>query len=103
VGPPSLTVRLAVDRSHQHSMQPGVEAVEIAESLEVAPGEDEGFLDGVVGEIAVAEHEVGDAEEAANRVSGQDRERIAIPASCLFDQVSPHRLPLLAGSMRRFS
>ena len=54
----ALAVRFPVHAPHEHPMKPRVEPVEISQALQVAPGEDEGLLDGVVREIAVTEGEV---------------------------------------------
>jgi len=101
-GAASFAARLAIHAADQHATQPGVEAVEVAQPPQVAPGQDEGLLDRIVGEIAVAEHELGDVEQSADRFGGEARERFAIASACLLDQVSSHGPPLVAGSMRRF-
>ena len=67
----------------QHPMQPGVEPVGVSKPLQVAPGEDERLLDRVVGEVAVAEHELGDVEQAADRIGREGRERVAVAPACL--------------------
>lgn len=88
----SLAVRLAVDAADEDSMQPGVEPIEITQALQVAPGENQCLLDGVGGEIAVPEHELGDVEEPPDGVRGEARERLAIASSGPFHQLSPHGL-----------
>jgi hypothetical protein len=43
----------------EESLQPGVEAVRIAKTGQVAPGADHGLLDGVARELPVAEDQTG--------------------------------------------
>ena len=76
-------------------MQPGVEPVEVAKPSQVAPGEDEGLLNRIIGEIAVAQHELGNVEQATDRFGCEGCERIAIASACSLDQISPHGSPLV--------
>ena len=72
-------------------MQPGVEAVGIAERGEVAPGGDERLLGGVLGPMVVPQDQTGDGIEPADRGARQLRERPVIACHRPFDQVPMHR------------
>jgi hypothetical protein len=72
-------------------MEPGVEAVEIAQATQVAPRLHQRLLDGIVGEVAVAEHELGDVEEPADRGGSELSERCSIASPRPLDQVSSHQ------------
>jgi hypothetical protein len=56
---PSPTPGEVETRLDGESMQPGIEPVRIAETWQVAPGTDQGLLDGVARELRVPEDEAG--------------------------------------------
>ena len=74
-------------------MDPGLEAIWIAELREPAPGEHEGVLQRVLGEARVAQDPEGDRVERVADLVHQDGERLAISLTGPLDQVSIHLDP----------
>jgi len=64
----------------------------------VAPGKDQRVLDRILGAVAVAEDQVGDAIQPGIRGSHQDRERLVIAGLGSLDELSLH---VVTGSARR--
>ena len=73
-------------------MEPGVEAVRIAESGQVTPGDHQRFLHGILGPIDVAEDPVGEREEAVATNADQVGICLPVPLPCGLDEISVHRL-----------
>ena len=71
--------------------QPRVESVRIAEAPQVAPGDHQRVLQGVLGPIDVAEDPLGDREEPAEARADQVDVRLPITALCRLDEISIHR------------
>ena len=69
----AITRRLGDAGSDEKAMEPGVEAVRIAESGQVTPGDHQRVLHGILGPIDVAEDPLRDREEpvATRRGSGR--------------------------------
>jgi hypothetical protein len=76
-------------------MEPRTETVGVTQAAQVAPCDDESFLDGVLGEIAVVQHQLGDAVEARDPGSGEARERVAVAVLRKFHEISVHPRPLV--------
>jgi hypothetical protein len=72
--------------------EPGIEPVRVTESRQLSPCMDEGFLDGVLGALPVAEDEARDGEEAVARRDRERLEGLVIAATCRFHDISLHRL-----------
>ena len=77
-------------RVHQESMQPRVEAIGIAEGRKVAPGTEEGVLDGVRRPIRVPEDEPGCGVETSDRGACQLGEGVMIALPRTLHEFSPH-------------
>ena len=80
-------------RTHEDSVQPPVEALDVPQLGQLAPAADEGLLDGVLGEVRVAEDESGDRVEAVDLAGSELPEGFPIPAPRSFDEVLPHVRP----------
>ena len=71
-------------------MDPGVEPIEVAQSTNVAPSEDERVLNGILGAARVAQNYVGDAIEATDPGRSQRRKGLVIALSRQSHQISLH-------------
>ena len=78
----------------EQAMQPGVEPIRIAEPRQLAPGDHQRLLNGVLGSSDVSEDPLGDREHSVGRRPREDRECFAIPGLRLFDEVPIHRLSI---------
>ena len=76
-------------------MQPGLEPIGIAERPQVPPGHDEGRLDGVLGEIGVAQDPVRDRHAPVADLAGKGVEGLLVALLRSVDELSMHA-PLLA-------
>ena len=78
-------------------MHPCVEAVRIAESSQVTPGDHQRILQGILGPIDVAEDPVREREEPVAGRADEVDERRLVAALGRFDEgaIAIHRLPLL--------
>ena len=83
-------------------MEPGVEAIDVPQAAKVTPSLDERLLDGIVGEVPVAQHQLSDRVEAADGARRKLGERSAIAAPRLLDEISPHSLRSLARTSMRW-
>jgi len=77
---------------HEDPIHPGVEAVDVAELRELPPAPDERLLNGVLGQVWVAQDEPGDRVEAVDLARGELPERLAVALSRSFDEVLSHRV-----------
>jgi 2-keto-3-deoxy-L-rhamnonate aldolase RhmA len=71
-------------------MEPGAEALRIAQPGEFPPGEEECLLDGVLGPLRIAQDPVGDAVAEVAVEVDQFREGDIVAVPCPFDQPRPH-------------
>jgi hypothetical protein len=71
-------------------VNPSLEAIDVPELRESSPGENEGVLQGVLGEAGIAQDPEGDRVERVADLVHQDGERLAVTPSGLFDEVSIH-------------
>jgi hypothetical protein len=85
--PASVLVR---GRANEDPIQPGVEALHVPQFRQLAPAADEGLLNGVLGEMGVAQHEPGDRVEAVDLARGEQREGLPIPAPRSLDELLSH-------------
>ena len=75
---------------HEQPMQPGIEPLGIAQAGQLSPGLDEGFLDCVLGQLDVAEHEAGNPEETVAGGDREDLEGLVITAPGRLHESSRH-------------
>ena len=94
--PVALVRRLVHALSDEESSQPRVEAVRIAEALQVTPGDHQRILDGILGPIDVAEESMSDREELVDSRPDQVDKRLPTSASSRLDEISIHCEPLVA-------
>ena len=71
-------------------MDPGLETVRISKLGQPAPGEHEGVLQRVLGEIRIAQDPIGDRVERIADLMHQDGKRLTIGPTGPLDQVSVH-------------
>ena len=90
-GPPPRLVRAGAD---EEAMQPRVEPFGVAERAQVAPGSDEGFLDGVLRGIPVAKDPPRDRVQAVVCGARENIECLVVAPLCAFDEIGRHPLPL---------
>ena len=78
------------DRDHQ-PVEPGVEPVRIAEAGQVAPGDHQRVLHGILGPVDVAEDPLRDREEPVATRADQVGVCLPVPVSCRLDEIAIHR------------
>ncbi len=98
--PGALAARLRIADVDEHSLEPGVEPLRIAEAGQLAPGDHQRLLHRVLGEADVAEDAARDPEEQVAPRPGQDGERLPVPALGLLHEVAIHSLRPLGGAHR---
>jgi hypothetical protein len=87
-----LAHRLVHAGSNDEAMEPRVEPVRIAESGQVAPGDHQRFLDGILGPIDVAEDPLRDREEPVATRTEQVGVCLPVAASGRLDEIAIHGL-----------
>src|SRR5262245_61278886 len=90
--------RLVVAGMHEDAMDPRLEALRIPQLRDLAPGEDEGVLQRVLGEARVAQDALRDGVERVTDLVHQDGERLAVAAPSLFDEDPIHLDPPVAAT-----
>ena len=75
----------------EESVDPGVEAVRIAEVPQITPGDHQRVLQGILGPIDIPEDPMRDREEAVTTRAHQVDERRLVTALSRFDEVAIHR------------
>ena len=76
-------------------MEPGVEPIGIAQTPEIAPGSDQGVLDGILGGIPVAEDPPRDRVQAVVCRNRESLEGLVVAPLCALDELGRHRCPSL--------
>ena len=79
-GVPARRARELETDADQDPRRPGLEPVDLAQARQFPPGDDERPLDGVVGEIDVAEDPSRDPEQAVPMRPDQDGEGVLVTA-----------------------
>ena len=74
-------------------MEPRIESIEVAQGGELPPHLDEGHLDGVLGEVGVAQDPMGDEDAAVADLTNQGAEGLLVALSRLVHDRSQHPLP----------
>jgi len=74
-------------------MEPRVEPLGVAQRAQVAPGSDEGILDGVLRGIPVAQDPPRDRVQAVVCGGREGIECLVIAPLCALDEVGRHRCP----------
>ncbi len=92
--PVASPLRFVVAGVNEDPMDPRLEAICITEMREPPPGENEGTLQRVLGETAVAQDPVRDGVEDVTDLVHQDGERLAVAAAGPLDEVSIQPLDL---------
>ena len=75
---------------HEDAGQPRLEPIGVAKGREVAPGVDEGDLDGVLGSVEIAQDPIRDREESIAGDGHQAGVRILVTLDRPFDECSIH-------------
>ncbi len=70
-------------------MEPRLEPIRVAEGPEVAPRGDQRGLDGVLGDIGVAQDAGGNRHASVSGRAGQGIEGVTIPLLCALDECDP--------------
>src|SRR5262245_37482269 len=76
----STAARLPMTGVHEEPMQPGLEALGVAQPADMPPCGDERLLGRILGSRLVVEDQPGDHEEAAGRLARQLAERVVVAA-----------------------
>jgi len=96
--PTSLARRLDDADMDEEPMQPRVESIRIAEPTQIAPGDHQCVLQGILGSIDVAEDPLRDREKAVGAGADQVDKRVPItPCRCL-DEITIHPLSVLVAT-----
>ena len=69
---------LVLGRVHEDPVHPGIEPIHLAELRELPPASDERLLDGVLGEVGVAQDQPGDRVEVVDLARGELPECLAV-------------------------
>jgi len=86
----TLTRRLGDTDVHEQAMQPRVEPVRIAESSQIAPGDHQCVLEGILGSVDVAQDPLGHREQPVPTRVDQVDVCLPIAALCRRHEVSVH-------------
>ena len=97
-GPRSGTSRLVVAGVDEDSMDPGLEALRIPQPRHLAPGQDEGVLQRVLGQSRVAQDPLCDRLERSTDLVHQDGERLTIAVTGLLDEERVHIDPSITAT-----
>ena len=95
------TSRLGVAGVDENPVEPCLESIEIAQSGEVPPDLDEGYLDRVLGEVGVAQDPMGDEDAAVADLTNQGAEGLLVALPRLVHDRSEHRVPLFSAPDER--
>ncbi len=88
----ALARRLVDTGSDDEAMEPRVEPCRIAESGQVAPGDHQRVLNGILGSVDVAEDPLGDCEEPVATRTNQVGVCLPVAALGRLDEIAIHRL-----------
>ena len=88
------TARLGVTRVHDEPVGPCVEPLRVPERRQLAPGDGQCLLCGVLGECRVAKDPVRNGDEAIDGRGHESGERLLVTSLCSSHQVGLHRPPL---------
>ena len=89
--PAAVPARFAIARMDEQPMEPGLEAIGIAQAVEASPGGHEGLLGSVLGSAFVAEDQSGGDVEPADRDARQLTERVVIARHRPLHEIPLHR------------
>ncbi len=76
----------------EEALQPGIEAIRIAEAPQVPPGDHQRVLQSILGSVDVAQDPVGDREEPIGAGANQVDVRRLIAVPCRLDEIAIHRI-----------
>jgi hypothetical protein len=93
--PAALTRRVGQAAVDDETVQPRVEPVRIAESLQVTPGDHQSVLKGILGPVDVAQDPLRDREEPVHPNADQVDVCLPIPVPCRLHEIAIH-LPRLS-------
>ena len=88
--------RFRVAGVDENPVEPCLEPIEVAQSGEVPPHLDEGYLDRVLGEVGVAQDPMGDEDAAVADLTNQGAEGLLVALPRLVHDRSEHRVPLFS-------
>ena len=92
--PGAHAARLGVARIDQEALQPGVEAVRIAEAGQFTPGDHQRLLHGILGPSDIPEDPLRDRHQPVAVRSGQDGERLPVTTLRLLDEIAIQQIVL---------
>ena len=87
-------VRFGVTRIDHEPIRPRVEPLRVPERRQLAPGDGQCLLRGVLGERRVAKDPVGDGDKAVDGRGHESGKRLLVTSLCSSHQVGLHRPPL---------
>ena len=80
-------------RAQEDPIQPRVEALDVAQLRKLPPAANKRLLDGILGQVLVAEDQPGNRVEAVDLAGGELPEGFSISPLRSLDKVSPHVRP----------
>ena len=92
--PGARAAGLRVARVDEQALEPGVEAVRIAEAGQLSPGDHQRLLHGVLGPSDIPEDPLGDRHEPVTVRPGQDGKGLPVPSLCLLDEIAIQQIVL---------
>src|SRR4051812_6646131 len=77
----------------EEPVEPGVEAVDVAQCRQIPPAPDERLLDGVLGQVGIAEDEARGGIQSTDRGACEHGEGVMIASSRPLHEIPPHAGP----------
>ena len=88
--PGAHSAGLAVAGMNQEPLQPGVEEIRISEPPQLAPGDHQRLLNGILGSGDIPENSIRDGEEPVPARTSQDGKRLPVALLSLLHEVAIH-------------
>jgi hypothetical protein len=93
IGPPLATPGLGGARVGEDAVEPRFETGRVTQGAQLGPGRDQGGLDGVLGQVKIAEDPYRDRQASIADRARQRVERFRVAPLCLLDQFVLHLSP----------
>ena len=88
--PTAISAGLPIAGADDKPVDPGIESIEVAQSGDIAPREDEGVLDGILSPFRAAENDASDSVQPTDRRRRQRREGVMITFPSQGYEISLH-------------
>jgi hypothetical protein len=92
-GSPPALPDLVLAGIDEEAMEPSIELVAVAKTAKIAPGPDEGVLDGILRGIPIAQDSPRDRVQAVVCGAREGIECLVVAPLCALDELGRHRCP----------